>query len=139
ARTDLYSFGAVLKEMAGPRVPLQLQEIIGKALEPDRALRYQRAAEIRSAFERLRLDRSLGGGRRIAGAGGLALAAALIGGGLYYRFHAATPLQGSSQGKDTIVLADFANRTGDSIFDDTLKQALAIQLEQSPFLNVLSE
>ena len=41
--------------------------------------------------------------------------------------------------KDTIVLADFANTTGEAVFDDTLKQALAIQLEQSPFLNVLPE
>jgi eukaryotic-like serine/threonine-protein kinase len=39
--------------------------------------------------------------------------------------------------KDTIALADFDNKTGDRVFDDTLKQALAIQLEQSPFLNVL--
>jgi hypothetical protein len=44
-----------------------------------------------------------------------------------------------SQNKDTIVLADFDNKTGDLVFDDTLKQALAVQLEQSPFLNVLSD
>ena len=41
--------------------------------------------------------------------------------------------------KDTIVLADFANTTGDAVFDDALKQALAVDLEQSPFLNVLSD
>ena len=41
--------------------------------------------------------------------------------------------------KDTIVLADFDNKTGDSIFDDTLKTALNISLRQSPFLNVLSD
>jgi serine/threonine protein kinase/predicted Zn-dependent protease len=41
--------------------------------------------------------------------------------------------------KDTIVLADFTNTTGDTVFDDTLKQALAVDLEQSPFLNILSE
>ncbi len=41
--------------------------------------------------------------------------------------------------KDTIVIADFVNTTGDTVFDGTLKQALAIQLEQSPFLNVLSD
>ena len=61
--------------------------------------------------------------------------AALVGGGLYYRSHQAKPLTD----KDTIVLADFENKTGDTVFDDTLKQALAIQLEQSPFLNVLSD
>ncbi|MGB9284215.1 MAG: tetratricopeptide repeat protein, partial [Candidatus Sulfotelmatobacter sp.] len=41
--------------------------------------------------------------------------------------------------KDTIVLADFANTTGDAIFDDTLKTALSVSLRQSPFLNVLSD
>jgi DNA-binding winged helix-turn-helix (wHTH) protein/tetratricopeptide (TPR) repeat protein len=42
-------------------------------------------------------------------------------------------------GKDTIVLADFVNTTGESVFDDTLKQGLRVQLEQSPFLNILSD
>ena len=41
--------------------------------------------------------------------------------------------------KDTIVLADFSNTTGDPVFDDTLKQAISVQLGQSPFLNILSE
>jgi eukaryotic-like serine/threonine-protein kinase len=41
--------------------------------------------------------------------------------------------------KDTIVLADFANKTGDAVFDDTLKTALSVSLNQSPFLNVLSD
>jgi Tfp pilus assembly protein PilF len=41
--------------------------------------------------------------------------------------------------KDAIVLADFTNATGDTVFDDTLKQALAVDLGQSPFLNILSE
>jgi hypothetical protein len=63
------------------------------------------------------------------------LIAALIGGGLYYRSHRAELLAE----KDTIVLADFVNSTGDAVFDDTLKQALNVALNQSPFLNVLSE
>ncbi len=65
------------------------------------------------------------------------LVAALIAGGLYYRSrqHAAHVLTD----KDTIVLADFANSTGDAVFDDTLKTALSVSLNQSPFLNVLSE
>jgi len=54
---------------------------------------------------------------------------------LYYRAHQARPLTD----KDSIVLSDFTNTTGDSVFDDTLKQGLAVQLEQSPFLNLLSE
>ncbi|MGA9784438.1 MAG: tetratricopeptide repeat protein, partial [Terracidiphilus sp.] len=41
--------------------------------------------------------------------------------------------------KDTIVLADIENRTGDEVFDDALRQALAVELEQSPFLNVISD
>jgi eukaryotic-like serine/threonine-protein kinase len=63
------------------------------------------------------------------------LAAALVAGGLYYRSHRAEPLTE----KDTIVIADFANTTGDPVFDSTLKEALAVDLEQSPFLNVLSD
>lgn len=61
--------------------------------------------------------------------------AALVGGGLYYRSHQAPKLTD----KDTIVIADFANSTGDPVFDDTLKTALTVALNQSPFLNVLSD
>jgi hypothetical protein len=59
-----------------------------------------------------------------------------LAGGLYYRSH-----QQSKRltDKDTIVLADFANSTGDGVFDDTLKTALSVSLRQSPFLNVLSD
>jgi eukaryotic-like serine/threonine-protein kinase len=53
----------------------------------------------------------------------------------YWRLHSSGPLTG----KDTILLADFDNSTGDPVFDGTLRQALAIQLEQSPFLKVLSD
>jgi len=63
------------------------------------------------------------------------LVAALIAGGLYYRSHQSKPLTE----KDTVVLADFDNKTGDAVFDGTLKQALAVQLEQSPYLNILPE
>jgi serine/threonine protein kinase/tetratricopeptide (TPR) repeat protein len=61
--------------------------------------------------------------------------AALVAGGLYFRTRHAAPLTE----KDTIVLADFTNTTGDAIFDDTLKTALNVSLRQSPFLNVLSD
>jgi serine/threonine protein kinase/tetratricopeptide (TPR) repeat protein len=63
------------------------------------------------------------------------LFAALIAGGLYYRSDRTKPLTE----KDTLLLADFDNKTGDAVFDDALKQALAVQLQQSPFLNVLSD
>jgi serine/threonine protein kinase/tetratricopeptide (TPR) repeat protein len=61
------------------------------------------------------------------------LAAAV--GGYFYFHHSAAKLTE----KDAIVLADFTNTTSDPVFDDALKRALAIQLEQSPFLNVISD
>jgi len=75
-----------------------------------------------------------GWGRTLAAAAAL-VSAALMAGGFYYRSHQTERLTD----KDTIVLADFANSTGDPVFDDTLKTALAISLQQSPFLNVLSD
>src|SRR4029077_7727801 len=66
---------------------------------------------------------------------GVILVAAAIGGAFYFRSRSATRLTE----KDTIVLADFDNKTGDAVFDDALKQALAVQLAQSPFLNILSD
>jgi serine/threonine protein kinase/Flp pilus assembly protein TadD len=68
--------------------------------------------------------------------GGVILSILLfIGGAYYWRARASAKLTE----KDTIVLADFANSTGDTVFDDTLKQALAVNLGQSPFLNIVSE
>jgi len=61
--------------------------------------------------------------------------ALLIAGGIYFRSRPSAPLTE----KDTVVLADFENTTGDPVFDGTLKQALAVDLEQSPFLNILSD
>ena len=61
---------------------------------------------------------------------------ALLAGGAYFFYqHRAQALTG----KDSILLADFVNTTGDAVFDGTLKQALAVQLEQSPYLNLLPE
>jgi hypothetical protein len=59
----------------------------------------------------------------------------VLAGGLYYRSHRGRQLTD----KDTIVLADFTNSTGDAVFDDTLKTALNVSLRQSPFLNVLPD
>jgi serine/threonine protein kinase/tetratricopeptide (TPR) repeat protein len=182
ARTDLFSFGAVLYEMAtgalpfrgdstgvildgimnrapvapvrlNPDLPTELERIINKGLEKDRNLRYQRAAEMRADLQRLKRDTDSHASSAITEHGGTAatshpsrakfggyiavavLAAAMIGGRLYYRSHQSKPLTE----KDTIVLADFDNKTGDPVFDEALKQALAVELGQSPFLNVLSE
>ena len=73
--------------------------------------------------------------RKIIVPTGAVLFAALTAGGLYLRSHRAKPLSD----KDTVILADFANSTGDPVFDDTLKTALSVSLNQSPFLDVLSE
>ena len=180
ARTDLFSFGAVLYEMAtgqlafrgestatileailnrapvapvrlNPNLPSKLEETITKALEKDRNLRYQHASEIRTDLERLKRDtdsgRSAGAGqlspthkffalpRWAAAAGGLVVLLALTLGGWLFFSRKVHALKAS----DTVVLADFTNKTADPVFDDTLKQALSVSLAQSPFLNILSE
>jgi eukaryotic-like serine/threonine-protein kinase len=244
SRTDLFSFGAVLYEMATGSLPFhgettglifkaildsdptpairfnrdippKLEDIINKALEKDRNLRYQSAAEIRADLQRLKRDTETGRVRasssgavpavqETAATGHVATAASeaspeqslrvqagrssaelasshsraqarvdvgtgvspvqaerssavsragmpaphkfgipiaavvligLIAGFYYYRSHRAQPLTE----KDTVVLSDFTNTTGDSVFDGTLRQGLSAQLEQSPFLNLLSD
>ena len=184
ARTDLFSFGAVLYEMAtgqlpfrgessgvifkaildaaptpavrlNPDLPVELERIINRALEKDRNLRYHHASDIRAELERLKRDTETGRAVAVSGAGSgvrkarpdqgkklwkiavpaVLIVAVSIAAGLYYRSRRAKALTE----KDTIVLADFANSTGDPVFDDTLKTALSISLTQSPFLNVLSD
>jgi tetratricopeptide (TPR) repeat protein/predicted Ser/Thr protein kinase len=179
ARTDLFSFGVVLYEMVtgvlpfrgdtagvianailqraptppvrlNPDLPAKLEETIDKALEKNRKLRYQSAAEVRTDLQRLKRDSD--SGRATVAAAEAALKPArkstrwavavttilviglTVGRWLFFsrKAHALTD-------KDTIVLADFTNRTEDPVFDDTLKQALAVDLGQSPFLNILSE
>jgi serine/threonine protein kinase/tetratricopeptide (TPR) repeat protein len=181
ARTDLFSFGVVLYEMAtgtlpfagessgvilseilerppippsrlNPAMPGKLEEIIHKALDKDRDLRYQHAAEMRTDLQRLKLDsetehRSARNSQAVP----IAMASRsvslwmiafvtlvfvlLAAGGLYYRARRSSRLTD----KDSIVLADFDNKTGDSVFDGTLKQGLSVQLEQSPFLDLVSD
>ena len=177
ARTDLFSYGAVLYEMTtgtlpfrgestglvfesilnrtpvppvrlNPDLPPKLEDIINKCLEKDRNLRYQHASEIRTDLQRLKRDKESAripvASRAEASAHlrmhwkvilsiALAVAAAAVGG--YFYVHRLPKLTE----KDTIVLADFDNKTGDPVFDDTLKTALNVSLRQSPFLNMLSD
>ena len=184
ARTDLFSFGAVLYEMAtsrmafpgntpaivldgilnrtpaspcsiNPAIPTEFDRITGKALEKDRKLRYQNASDLHADLRRLRRDSesakvTVATKARNAESDDtstyprLNLAKALVpaivilvalGLGIYFYLHRAPKLTA----KDTIVLADFTNTTGDSVFDGTLQQGLAVQLEQSPFLSLVSE
>ena len=215
--TDLFSFGIVLYEMAtgavpfrgetsgvifdaimnrvplapirlNPNLPPKLEDIINRALEKDRDLRYQHAVDVKSELLRLRRDldsgqksaasssttnvaqseavaipedlppsvqrtsgssrvvRSQSSGRVAVAppparakwpwvAGGAVLLALAIFGGLYWRNHQAVKLTD----KDQLILADFNNQTGDPVFDATLKEALAIELEQSPLLQLVSD
>ncbi len=237
ARTDLFSFGIVLYEMAtgampfrgetsgvifdgimnrapiapirlNPSLPIKLEDVINRALEKDRDLRYQHAVDIKSELLRLRRDLESGrssaisparsqapssdevsgapqipepppaaasqktsGSAPVVGVGSSAGAAVpsepsrssverswverswverswvkqaiaagvvlilAIAGGLYLRQPPAVKLTD----KDQLILADFTNQTGDSVFDSTLKEALAIQLEQSPLLQLVSD
>ena len=129
-------------------LPPELERIIGKCLEKDLNLRYQHASEIRADLGRLRRDTdsphlpSTAGSqtsthlKRRGMMSVLALAALLALSAGVYLYLQRTP---RLTDKDTIVLADFANTTGDPVFDGTLRQGLAAQLEQSPFLSLVSE
>ena len=165
-RTDLFSFGVTLYEMAtgrraftgdtpeslyetilnhtptpptklNPDLPVAVQDVIQKCLQRDRKLRYQRAGEIRSDLEKIERETLQPYVRRhwklMATAAFVVVA--LIAGGMYW--HSRRPVALGQ--KDTIVLADFINTTGDPVFDYTLRQGLSAQLEQSPFLNLLSD
>jgi eukaryotic-like serine/threonine-protein kinase len=178
-RTDLFSFGAVLYEMTtgrmafsgntaaivheailnrapvpvarlNPELSPKLEEIIEKALEKDRKLRYQGAAEIRIDLQRLKRDTDsgrlpvetaaavgIGEQRRIPWKLGIPITITVVAltAVSYFYFHRMPKLTD----KDTIVLADFTNTTGDTVFDATLRQGLAVQLEQSPFLSIISD
>ena len=174
-RTDVFSFGVVLYEMAtgtqpfrgdstgtifdailnhapvppvrlNPDVPAELERVIDKCLEKDRNLRYQHASDIRTDLQRLKRDTDSGRvtsraepavstvtrWKRIVPAAAALLALFVA---LYFYFHREPKLTD----KDTIVLADFDNKTGDPVFDDTLRQGLSVELQQSPFLSLLPE
>jgi serine/threonine protein kinase/Flp pilus assembly protein TadD len=176
ARTDIFSFGVVLYEMAtgktpfygdsqglifdgilnrapasamrlNPALPQECERIIAKCLEKDRDLRYQHASEIRADLQRLKRDRD---SARLSSAATteapavkgrwkrwLSAAAAVVAAGVAGAWYLNAPAQLTD--RDTIVLAEFTNTTGDPVFDETLRQGLAVQLQQSPFLSLISE
>ncbi len=152
-RADLWSVGLVLYEMVKGTRPSpagrlrideqpELERIISKCLETDRELRYQHAADLRADLERLKRgsDAALTGREQQpvkARVRWIAAAAAIALGAVGYFFY---PRQASAlTDKDTIVLAEFTNTTGDPVFDDTLRQGLAVQLQQSPFLSLVPD
>ena len=175
SRTDLFSFGAVLYEMATGKMPFQgdgpvdtcaeilrrnpappselnakvqpkLEDLIQRALEKNPALRYQHAADIRADLQRLKRDwdsqRSPVTSRQAPAAGKRLpwlLAAVLLLVAIVTGWYFISRRPAKLTNKDTIVLGDFDNKTGDSVFDDTLKQGLAVQLEQTPFLALMSD
>ena len=118
----------------------ELERIISKCLETDRDLRYQHAADLRTDLERLRRG-SADSAQRTAHATARALDSLSPppsrsppwSGYIFY------PRPAPLTDKDTIVLAEFTNTTGDPVFDDTLRQGLAVQLQQSPFLSLVSD
>ena len=139
ARTDIYAFGCVLLEMLtgtrpGPRrqsIPSRkLEKIVNRCLEEDPGRRWQSVA----AFER-ELAGVIASGSRAKRIMGAAAATLVLLPAAYFYFHQSPKLTD----KDTVVLADFVNQTGEPIFDGTLRQALAVQLEQSPFLKIMDD
>ncbi len=145
-------FDSILNRVPVPPVrlngnlPPELERIIGKCLEKDLNLRYQHASEIRADLRRMKRDTDSApmviSAERGAPAGLgkwtaiiFAVAMVVLSGGAYFYLQPHPKLTD----KDTIVLADFTNTTGDPVFDGTLRQGLTVQLEQSPFLSLISE
>ncbi len=181
ARTDLFSFGLVLYEMAAgrpafpgntsgviteailnrapislerlnPQLPPKLEEIVNKAIEKDRRLRYQHATDIRTDLQRLRRDTQSGRvsataastaphrvaprlRRRAISAAVLVIIAALGAGVYTRRSHLAIP----SNARESLFVAEFTNATADPVFDDVLQAVVKTELGRSPVVEVVDD
>ncbi|MEO6223956.1 MAG: protein kinase [Vicinamibacterales bacterium] len=175
-RTDLFSLGLVLYEMTtgrqafggqstavvfdgilnrdpvsvrqvNPAVPSELEHVITRALEKDRKMRYQTAADLLSELTRLRRNTSAPTAAAPAATAPVArkpnvllimipVIAVLATAG-YFLWRSMQP-SGFTE-RDTIVIADFENTTGDAVFDDALRQAVAVQFQQTPFVTLLAD
>jgi len=125
-----------------PQLPGGLTGIIAKALQKDRQERYQSATEILGDLKAIAAGRQAQVAGRAASqrkrwltaSAVLAVAVVIVASLLLRQWRSRRLTE-----QDTVVLADFVNSTGDPVFDDTLKQAISVQLAQSPFLNILSD
>ncbi len=183
-RSDLFSLGAVLYEMAtgklpfdgevsadvlaalltkepvplrklNPAVPKELERIILKLLSKNKEQRYATAGELRVDLEKMvgrtssrhtiPIDASAPKSKTPLMIAGAALVVVALSAGGFYLWHGHQPSAPASGAaaviheRDSVILSDFTNQTGDPVFDTTLTQALEIQLEQSPFLTIVSQ